>query len=70
MGSKAPAIEDWPHNATTDAEQITQWWRDAPYNLGVATGPSGLLVIDLDQPKDGSETRTRTVGLPWHHMWP
>ncbi|MEU4603486.1 bifunctional DNA primase/polymerase [Kribbella sp. NPDC023972] len=58
--SKTPAIEDWPHNATTDAEQITRWWREAPYNIGVATGASGLLVIDLDQPKDGE-----AVPEPW-----
>ena len=25
-----------------------QWWRAAPYNIGIATGPSGLLVIDCD----------------------
>jgi hypothetical protein len=60
-GSKTPAVEDWPHQATTDAEQITRWWREAPYNIGVATGPSGLLMIDLDQPKDGE-----TVPEPWH----
>ncbi|MGY4771221.1 bifunctional DNA primase/polymerase [Kribbella sp. CWNU-51] len=54
-GSKVPAIEDWPHMATTDSDQIMRWWREAPYNIGVATGPSGLLVIDLDQPKRGSE---------------
>ncbi|MFG1820383.1 bifunctional DNA primase/polymerase [Kribbella sp. NPDC049174] len=60
-GSKAPAVEDWPHQATTDAEQITRWWREAPYNIGVATGPSVLLVIDLDQPKHG-----QTVPTPWH----
>jgi hypothetical protein len=59
-GSKTPAIEDWPHAATTDAEQITRWWREAPYNIGVATGASGLLVIDLDQPKDGE-----AVPEPW-----
>lgn len=59
-GSKAPAIEDWPHQATTDADQIARWWRDAPFNIGVATGPSGLLVIDLDQPKDGE-----AVPEPW-----
>ncbi|WP_329481575.1 bifunctional DNA primase/polymerase [Kribbella sp. NBC_01484] len=59
-GSKTPALEDWPHEATTDAEQITRWWREAPYNIGVATGPSGLLVIDLDQPKDGE-----VVPEPW-----
>ncbi|TCM35126.1 bifunctional DNA primase/polymerase [Kribbella sp. VKM Ac-2568] len=60
-GSKAPAVEDWPHVATTDAEQITRWWREAPYNIGVATGASGLLVIDLGQPKSAGEM----VPEPW-----
>jgi hypothetical protein len=59
-GSKTPAVEDWPRQATIDAEQITRWWREAPYNIGVATGPSGLLVIDLDQPKAGE-----AVPEPW-----
>lgn len=38
--------------ATLDPEQITVCWQAAPYNVGVATGPAGLLVVDLDIPKD------------------
>ncbi|WP_369041927.1 bifunctional DNA primase/polymerase [Streptomyces sp. Midd1] len=34
--------------ATTDTELLLAAWAQAPYNVGVATGPSGLLVIDLD----------------------
>ncbi|MBK3628862.1 bifunctional DNA primase/polymerase [Streptomyces sp. MBT49] len=34
--------------ATTDVELLVAAWAQAPYNVGVATGPSGLLVIDLD----------------------
>ncbi|MFE2822463.1 bifunctional DNA primase/polymerase [Streptomyces sp. NPDC059271] len=34
--------------ATTDTELLIAAWAQAPYNVGVATGPSGLLVIDLD----------------------
>ncbi|WP_257033485.1 bifunctional DNA primase/polymerase [Streptomyces sp. Ag109_G2-15] len=30
-------------------------WARTPYNVGVATGPAGLLVIDLDVPKPGKE---------------
>ncbi|TMR06508.1 bifunctional DNA primase/polymerase, partial [Nonomuraea turkmeniaca] len=43
----------WERNATTDHDQITAWWQRAPYNVGIACGPSGLLVIDLDLPKPG-----------------
>ncbi|MFC6083699.1 bifunctional DNA primase/polymerase [Sphaerisporangium aureirubrum] len=41
----------WEATATTDPETITATWARAPYNIGIATGPSALIVIDLDQPK-------------------
>ncbi|WP_405944151.1 bifunctional DNA primase/polymerase [Streptomyces sp. NBC_00932] len=34
--------------ATTDPNLVTAAWTHQPYNIGIATGPSGLLVIDLD----------------------
>lgn len=37
--------------ATTDAEVILVAWANRPYNVGIATGPAGLLVVDLDVPK-------------------
>ncbi|MFC6156118.1 bifunctional DNA primase/polymerase [Kribbella jiaozuonensis] len=61
-GSKRPAVDDWPHAATTDPGQIAQWWSDAPYNIGVATGPSNLLVIDLDRPRHLGESPPE----PWN----
>ncbi|MEO3869571.1 bifunctional DNA primase/polymerase [Nonomuraea sp. B12E4] len=45
----------WEHNATTDPDQLAACWRRAPYNLGIACGPSHLLVIDLDLPKPGEQ---------------
>ncbi|GAA3144622.1 hypothetical protein JOF29_005710 [Kribbella aluminosa] len=51
-GRKVPAVcKDWEHQATIDHLAIARTWRKAPYNIGVAAGPSGLLVVDLDQPK-------------------
>ncbi|MFG2984762.1 bifunctional DNA primase/polymerase [Streptomyces sp. NPDC048258] len=38
--------------ATLATEHITACWQSAPYNVGIATGPAGLLVVDLDIPKD------------------
>src|SRR6266496_61505 len=52
-GDKRPAIKDWETRATTDRERITRAWRAGPFNIGIATGPSGLVVLDLDQPKPG-----------------
>ncbi|POX46835.1 DNA primase [Streptomyces sp. Ru71] len=37
--------------ATTDVDLITAAWSQQPYNVAIATGPSGLLVVDLDMPK-------------------
>ncbi|MGY6025183.1 bifunctional DNA primase/polymerase [Streptomyces spinosirectus] len=42
----------WEDRATTDADRIRAAWSRAPFNVGIATGPSGLLVVDLDVPKD------------------
>ncbi|MGX1490321.1 bifunctional DNA primase/polymerase [Streptomyces tendae] len=38
--------------ATTDPDLIQRAWANHPYNVGIATGPAGLLVVDLDVPKD------------------
>lgn len=34
--------------ATTDPDLIRRWWHGRDLAVGVATGPSGLLVLDLD----------------------
>ncbi|MFK4100886.1 bifunctional DNA primase/polymerase [Streptomyces sp. NPDC019531] len=34
--------------ATTDPELIQAAWAHRPYNVGIATGPAGLVVVDLD----------------------
>ncbi|WP_405869360.1 bifunctional DNA primase/polymerase [Streptomyces sp. NBC_00005] len=55
-GDKRPAITAWEQRATTDPERITRCWTHAPYNIGIATGPSGLVVVDLDTPKGPDDT--------------
>ncbi|MFD3334114.1 bifunctional DNA primase/polymerase [Streptomyces sp. NPDC058700] len=44
--------------ATTDHDLLAAAWTHAPYNIGIATGPSGLLVIDLDTLKPTDEKGT------------
>jgi len=49
----------WGTEATTDEKTITGWWKAWPEdNIGIATGPSGLTVVDVDQKhdKDGQAT--------------
>ncbi|MFB6517825.1 bifunctional DNA primase/polymerase [Streptomyces sp. NPDC056401] len=41
----------WEQRATTDQAAIVRCWTHKPYNIGLATGPAGLIVIDLDMPK-------------------
>jgi hypothetical protein len=51
-GSKVPALtHDWEARATTDPARIERCWRAGAFNIGVACGPSGLYVVDLDTPK-------------------
>lgn len=46
--SKKPAVKDWENRATCDEAELVAWWEEAPYNVGVACGPAGLVVLDLD----------------------
>jgi len=50
---KIPAIKAWEQRATTNPDRIRRCWSTGAFNIGIACGPSCLLVIDLDQPKPG-----------------
>jgi hypothetical protein len=50
------------HDATVRPDVITAWWRHCPTaNVGISCGPSGLVVLDLDTPKNG---RPAPMALP------
>lgn len=54
-GDKKPILDDWPHQATADPDTIRAWWQRWPAaNIGLACGPSGLVVVDLDV-KNGAQ---------------
>ena len=73
-GGKAPALHGertctrtgpcagghrtFEQRATTDPAVIERCWNSGPFNVGIATGPAGLLVVDLDtlKPKDKKGT--------------
>ncbi|QDY11048.1 bifunctional DNA primase/polymerase [Micromonospora sp. HM134] len=46
----------WEERATTDPTRIRRAWSARPYGVGIACGPSGLLVVDLDVPKHPGDT--------------
>jgi hypothetical protein len=55
-GDKVPlkGFTRWGDHATTDPAAIARFWREhAACNYGIACGPSGLVVVDLDTPKPG-----------------
>jgi hypothetical protein len=45
--------QGWEPRATTEPARIGRGWALAPYNIGIACGPSRLVVVDLDTPKPG-----------------
>ncbi len=51
-GPCANGHRKWEQRATTDPDRIRASWSRAPFNVGIATGPSGLPVVDLDVPKN------------------
>lgn len=56
--TKVPLLKDWELKASTDVEQVMRWWSTTPHaNIGIACGPSGLLVVDLDADKKPGSTR-------------
>src|SRR4051794_7290642 len=58
--------QGWEQRATTDPDRIRRAWAAGPYNVGIATGPSGLVVIDLDLPKSPADVppeRLQTEGI-------
>jgi hypothetical protein len=72
-GTKIPAVRDWEHQASTCPERIRDLWTArlqrygrhvrAPFNVGIACGPSGLVVMDLDLAKPDQD---RTG---WPQQW-
>ncbi|MFJ8614806.1 bifunctional DNA primase/polymerase [Streptomyces clavifer] len=50
-GDCAAGHRKWEQRATTDPDRIRAAWSAGAFNVGIATGPSGLVVVDLDPVK-------------------
>lgn len=49
---KRPLTRNGQDDATSLEDRIIKWWTDAPAaNIGIATGPSRLVVLDIDGPQ-------------------
>ncbi|MFD3438809.1 bifunctional DNA primase/polymerase [Streptomyces sp. NPDC058685] len=60
IGDCAGGHRKWEERATIDPDRIRRAWGDLPFNIGIATGPSGLLVVDLDMPKRKNKSSADT----------
>ncbi|MFF3228878.1 bifunctional DNA primase/polymerase [Nocardia suismassiliense] len=59
---KTPAVRGWEDRATTDPDRIHRYWADgARNNIGIVTGRSSLVVIDLDD-SHGAHAPKRFAG--------
>ena len=47
-GDKRPAVPDWERRACADPDRVARYWPSAQHNVGLACGPSRLVVVDLD----------------------
>jgi hypothetical protein len=63
VGGKEPRWLDWEARATRDPELIRRTWGRAPFNIGVACGPSQLVAIDLDVPHEGDVPPSEHAGV-------
>lgn len=54
LGDCAGGHRKWEDRATSDPDRIRRAWDRLPFNVGIATGPSNLVVVDLDVPKGKS----------------
>ncbi len=63
-GKKGSVMTDWADKATTDPEQIKEWWTKWPNdNVGFVTGQksNGIWAIDLDVDEDKGEDGRETL---------
>lgn len=51
----------WEQRATREPAVIRTWWRSLPLNVGIACGPSRLVVLDLD-PAHGQQPPAAWAG--------
>lgn len=47
-GRKEATLKDWPNRACADPKRVARYWPSDRHNVGIACGPSNLVVLDLD----------------------
>jgi hypothetical protein len=62
-GPCANGHRGWEQRATTEPAVIERCWSTAPYNVGLATGPAGLVIVDLDMASSGEQPPAELAAL-------
>jgi hypothetical protein len=62
-GPCANGHRGWEQRATTDPAVIERCWSTGPYNVGLATGPAGLVIVDLDMASSGEQPPAELAAL-------
>lgn len=60
-GDKRPAVADWERRACSDPELVARYWPSERHNVGIACGPSRLIVVDLDTSPDDAPGQMETI---------
>lgn len=64
--TKKPMTPHGFKDATLDAAQVREWWEKTPdANVAIATGASGLLVVDIDHGLEDHGLDEHLAGHPW-----
>lgn len=62
--TKTPLIPEWQNYASNDPAQIRKWWTKWPNaNIGIHTGKSGLVVLDVDPRNGGNESLANLITI-------
>jgi len=62
---KKPLTVNGFHDATTDPQQITEWWSETPdANIGLPLAANGLCAVDLDGPEGLAEWANLSADCP------
>ena len=66
--AKTPLITDWPNKASIDPPTIREWWaRNPGANIGIACGPSKLVVVDCDVKNPAADGLESWLDLKQEH---
>lgn len=63
-GAKEPLTDHGASDASNDPAQINKWWDRWPNaNIGINTGKSGLVILDVDPRNGGNESLGKLVAI-------